>query len=336
MRLFIALATVVFLAAIGWGGYWFIGSSAVERSLNNWLQDRRAEGWQADVRTLQTRGFPSRFDTTITGLELADPETGLAWQLPRLEILALSYRPNHIIAMLTGPQVLATPQQRITVTSDSLRGSVVFVPDTDLTLDRANFELSDITLASTLSWDSALESGRIGTRRNNTNPLAHDIAFEAISLRPSDALRSRLDPAGLLPPAFSQFGADVTATFTAPWDRHAVETARPQLSDLDIRQIRASWGDLELRATGRISVDTQGMPSGEITLNATNWRDMIEIARNSGALPEGMVGPLTSALEFLARLSGDSDTLNAPLAFRDGRVMLGPIPLGEAPRLILR
>lgn len=336
MRLFTALATIVFLAAIGWGGYWFIGSSAVERSLNNWLQDRRAEGWQAEARMLQTRGFPSRFDTTITGLELADPETGLAWQLPRLEILALSYRPNHIIAMLTGPQVLATPQQRITIASESLRGSVVFVPDTDLTLDRANFELAGIRLASTLGWDGALESGRFGTRRNNTNPLAHDIAFEATALRPSDALRGRLDPGGLLPPAFGRFGADVTATFTAPWDRHAVEDARPQISDLDIRQISASWGDLELRATGRISVDAQGIPTGDITLNATNWRDMIDIARNSGALPDAMAGPLTSALEFLARMSGDSDTLDAPLAFRDGRVMLGPIPLGAAPRLIIR
>ncbi|MGH1331209.1 MAG: DUF2125 domain-containing protein [Paracoccaceae bacterium] len=330
------LFTLVILAAIAWGGYWFIGSSAVERGMKGWFAARQADGWVAEFDRLDTIGFPNRFDTTITGLSLADPNTGVAWDVPELEILALSYKPNHIIVELPPNQSFATPLQKISIARDRLRGSVVFEPDTKLAVVRSAFEMEGVAIASSLGWKARIEQGRFATRQNEANPLAHDISFEATGLSPSEGLRAQLDPAGLLPHKLEVFKLDATAAFSEPWDRRAIEDARPQLTALKLGLMQAKWGDLDLRLAGAITVDAGGLPSGEIVIKATNWREMIAIAQASGALPDAFVPLLTRALEMLSSFSGNPKTLDAPLTFSKGRMSLGPIPLGDAPRLVIR
>jgi hypothetical protein len=81
----------------------------MESALPGWLDARAAEGWIAEYESDAHRGFPNRFDTTITGLDLADPETGVAWSAPFFQILSLSYQPNHVIAVFP-PTRRASPR----------------------------------------------------------------------------------------------------------------------------------------------------------------------------------------------------------------------------------
>ena len=97
-----ALIGVVVVLVTLWSGYWFVGSRGVEAGLAAWIDARRAEGWVAEYSDISTIGYPNRFDTTISDLALADPATGLAWNMPFFQILTLSYTPNHIIAVFPG------------------------------------------------------------------------------------------------------------------------------------------------------------------------------------------------------------------------------------------
>jgi hypothetical protein len=83
-------------------------------------------------------------------------------------------------------------------------------------------------------------------------------------------------------------------------------------------------------------VDSAGLATGEITVKARNWRDMVKIAVGAGLMAPEFEGTITSALEFLAGLSGDPETLDTPLKFDRGRVWFGPVPLGQAPRFVIR
>ena len=330
------LLAFVLIAALAWGGYWFIGSSAVERGLTAWFEDRRAAGWIADYSTLNTAGFPSRFDTTITDLELADPNTGVAWSAPLFQILALSYRPNHIIAALPNSQTLATPFERIDITSDQMRGSVVFEAGTSLTLNHSAFVMDNVALTGSAGWSMALDTGRFATRQTVGRENAHDMAFEALGFAPTAATRDTLDPAALLPSTVETLKIDATLGFDAPWDRFAIEDARPNITTVDLALLQASWGTLDLRATGELTINAQGVPTGRITVKATNWREMLDMAVAAGAVPTALAPTVERGLEILAGLSGTDQTLDAPLSFQNGFVSFGPIPLGPAPRLKLR
>ena len=327
---------VILTVATLWSGYWFVAASAVEKGLAGWLDARQSDGWVAEYTDLATNGFPNRLDTTITDIELADPRTGVAWKAPFFQIFALSYKPNHIIALWPHEQTVASPYEKLSITSENMRGSVIFTPGTSLELDRSNFDLQNFRVQSDLGWSAALEKGEFFTRQTAGKTDTHDIWFEATNVTPSANLKNDIDPASLLPDVFETLRIDSTVAFTAPWDRFAVEKNRPQITALHLKGLQATWGNLDLRAAGKLSVNGAGVPSGKITVKAKNWRDMLQIGIDTGAVPANISDTLESALEFLAGMSGHPDTLDAPLTFKKGKVSFGPIPLGKAPRLIIR
>lgn len=332
----IRLVTIILAAGLLWAGYWVVGATAVEKGLGAWLDARRAEGWVADYSALSTAGFPNRFDTTLSDLHLADPDTGVAWDAPFFQIFALSYKPHHIIAVWPPSQALSSPLEKLALDSEVMRASVVFEPGTDLVLERSSFELQDLSLISDQGWSATLEEGSFATRQSVGAPLAHDIAFSARNVVPSASALQIIDPGDLLPDAFETLSLDATVTFDAPWDRFAIEDKRPQITALKLKILKAQWGQLDLWAAGALEVDAEGYPTGKITVKAKNWREMLQIGVGMGLIPEDFAPTLESGLGLLAQLSGNPATIDAPLNFDGRTVSFGPIPLGPAPRLVLR
>ncbi len=330
------LTYLVIIAVTLWGGYWFVGSTALERGVAAWFDQRRAEGWQADYTDLYTRGFPNRFDTTVEGLALADPNSGLAWTAPFFQFFALSYKPGHIIAIWPNDQVISTPEEKITVTSSYMRASVVFNETTDLNLNRTTLEMTDLGLTSDAGWSSKMQTGLLAMRQADGGDTAYQLHFEAKGVTPASEFIKRFEGIAFLTDVIDGLTIDADLRFDAPWDRFAVERARPQITYIDLDLLQATWGELDLRLAGELTVDENGTPEGQITVKAKNWREMLMLANQSGLLPSSLMSSAEKTLSFLASLSGDKTTLDTPLTFRNGYIAFGPIPLGPAPSLRLR
>ncbi|WP_135504410.1 DUF2125 domain-containing protein [Roseovarius aestuariivivens] len=331
------LLILILVVAGAWAGYWAVGSASVQTTFQRWFEERRAEGWVAEYGELTTRGFPNRFDTTISNVSLADPATGLAWDAPFFQIFALSYRPNHIIAVWPNDQRLATPLQKFDIASEDMRASLVTQASPRLPLERLT--LTATTLAVTedgKSQPTRAQSLTLAAERLAGAEASYRLGLNAEGLAPALDWRARLDPGGTLPDAFEAFRADMTVQFDTPWDLDAIEEARPQPRQIRLRLAEARWGRLELQAAGELDVDTAGRPTGEIVVKARNWREILGLAVSSGALPQGLADTLEDGLSLIAGLAGNPRTLDIPLTFAGDRIRLGPVPIGPAPRLILR
>lgn len=329
------LTIIALVAALLWGGYWVVGSVALDRGLRSWIDDRQTEGWVAEYSNLSVRGFPNRFDTTFSNLDLADPDTGLAWSLPFFQILALSYKPNHVIAVWPDSHTVSTPSESLTLTSDKMQASLVVEPGTDLVLDRTTLVADNLSVTSSLGWTSGAATLSLASRQIEGAPNTHDVAVEADNMRLSQPLRDTLDPLGALPGEIKTLRLLTKVSFDAPWDRFAVERARPQPTRIEVTDLTALWGDLELRAAGTVDVTDTGRATGEVTVKAVNWKEMLDIAVAAGALPEATRQTAENALSLLAGLSGRPDTIDAPLSIRDSVVFFGPIPVGQIDPIIL-
>lgn len=329
------LLALIVIAALAWGGYWLWASRAVEGGITQWISDRQSEGWVADVEEVTTRGFPNRFDTTLTNVTLADPDTGLAWSAPFFQIFALSYRPNHIIAVWPHDQRLATPQGGVDVTADDMRASVTFDAGTALTLNKATFDLTAVEVESDGGALYTLDKGLLATRQAVATPFAHDVFFEATQLRPDDALRLVIDPTGRLPDVFDVAKVDMTLTFDRAWDRFALEVERPKPTALKLRLAEARWGELLIQMAGDLTYDTFGRASGEVTLKAENWRDILGLAVATGLIPTDLEVTIERLLAGLASASGRPDTIDVPITITGGQMRLGFIPLGPAPLFVI-
>lgn len=327
------LIVVLLVGALAWMIWWAVGKGAYEQGLAAWIEQRQADGWVADVGELKTAGFPNRFDTTLTDVRLADPETGIAWRVPRLQFLSLAYKPHQVIAVVEGPHRFSTPLGGVDITHDDARASLFLKPETALGLDQAILILSGLTLDADAGWETRLASGRFAAESVAAATNAYRLGADISGLEPSRPLRRLLDPAGVLPDTVEALRLDATLTFDAPWDRFAIEDARPQPTRIELSDLSAQWGTATFKAVGEMDIDAEGFPTGDVTIRAVEWRKILDMAVASGVLPENAIGPLERGLELM---SGPRDTLDATITFRGGLARLGIIPIGPAPRIVIR
>lgn len=330
------LLWLVVIAAALWSGYWYLGARGLETGLGYWLEERRGEGWQAEATQISTSGFPVGVETVIRDIELVDPETGLGWSAPSFRFTAPLHAPTRVQAVWPEKQKIVTPYETIEVTAGAMEGALGLIPGPSLALDTSDITIADLGLRSNKGWTASLGAGSLTSRRLDERSNAYEITFSAENLRPARRHLLELDPTGRAPKVVEAMDVQATIDFDAPWDRHAIEVRRPQPVVIDLKEVKAQWGDMELEAAGLVNVSENGIPDGKITIRAVNWKEMVAIARRSGALPEGIAPTVERALGGLAGLSGNRDTIDAPLTFAGGLVLFGPIPLGPAPVIRLR
>lgn len=331
-RLIVLVAT----AAILWSLWWIAGAFSMQAGLQAWLDARRAEGWVAEAERILVTGYPVDFVTSVDGLDLADPGTGLAWSAPGFRFVSRAWNPVNVAAVWPPVQAVATPQERIEVTSDRMEAALVLVPGPSLALSSASAEVAAGALASTLGWRARVAEARLTVDRLAGEGNRYDILAEATGLEPAQPVLDLIDPRGSLPRDIAVLSVDATVGFDRPWDRRAVEDRRPQPVSLRLRRLKATWGRLDLEAAGALEIDAEGIATGEVQVRAVNWREMLALGQESGLIPPELAAPIEGGLGLLAGAIGNPDTLEVPLSFRDGRIALGPVPLGPAPRFTLR
>ncbi|MGB1235957.1 MAG: DUF2125 domain-containing protein, partial [Planktomarina sp.] len=293
MRILVWIAVVL---AAGWSGYWYVGASAVERGATQWFEDRRGEGWAADTTDISTGGFPNRFDTTLTNIRLADPQTGLGWQAPFLQIFALSYQPNAVISVWPETQTLLTPNGDVAIATDDMRASLRLAANTALELENAVFEAKALRLVSDSGWNAGADSAMLAMRRREGTEATYDLFVDAQNVLPGDVLKAIVDPNGRLPDIFQTANFDAQVTFDRPWDRFAVEDRRPQPTKVELRKMQAIWGQMEVLLAGDFTVDSAGRPDGTVTIKVTNWRDILALGVENGILPDNFASTLETLL----------------------------------------
>ncbi len=330
------LLIFILVAGLGWSAYWYAAMTGARHGFETWFEARRAEGWQAEYTDLAIRGFPNRVDATFERPALADPDTGLAWSAPFFQIFALSYRPKHIIAIWPETQRLSTPLAHYDIASKDMRASLVTAATPALPLERMNLVAGAMAITNDDGAVSTLDGLQAAVTRLPGATSGYRFAINADGLIPALPDRVGLRSGGAVPRRLDALRADLEVEFDAPWDLSALSDARPQPRRLRLRLAEARWGRLELKLAGTLEVDRTGRPSGRLTVKAQNWRDILTLARDLGWIGPAWGDRLEQGLSLAAQLSGNPETLDIPLDFANGRVSLGPVPLGPAPVLRLR
>jgi hypothetical protein len=313
------LVWVLGIASFLWGGYWFVGARAVESGVQTALDDAVQSGHDITYSALNTRGFPNRFDTTVENIDVTSA-TGLRWQAPFFQLFALSYKPNHLIAIWPHKQQLSFAGVDLNISSDDMRASLQLEANTSLALDRFTVTMQAPEFALNTGETLSAKDLLIATRQAGS-PSQHDLAITVNNLW------------------FSAHGSDIAVrtvsldtvlTFERPLNRMAQE---PRLLALGLRKLSVETDDSTLSLTGDLTIDSGGYANGALFLTARNWREIFTLLQRIGAIPAQDTAAFEGAFQGLAAANAPASDFTAPLTVRRGQIKLGFLPIGTIPRL---
>ena len=334
MRILIRL---LILLAVVWSGWWWMAATFIDRGADGWLAARRGEGWQAQVQPIATKGFPSKFQTQITDLTLADPETGVALRLDSATVSAPAYWPGYVtLSLPSTPIELDTAATTHLLRMQNGTARLHLHPRASLQLDHMQ------TRGGAWQWNTRQGNALAGddwvmqVAQDTAVAEKYQFDLQITNLRPGDQLRTLLSVPSDWPLSFEHFSADLAVTFDHPWDRRTVEDQRPQPRRITLQKAKATWGPVRLVANGDLIVDGVGIPEGAANLLVENWTELLDLAVAGGVLPANIRPQAQAMLGALANMGGDPTRLDLGLRFAEGEMYLGPIRLGPAPRIVLR
>jgi hypothetical protein len=327
MRLILWL---VALLALLYGGYWFAASRSFLAGTERVLAPLRAEG-TVDYADLTLAGFPSRFDLTVTEPRLVSRDRGAEWRAPFLQIFALSYRPNRLIAVWPDQQWLDYRGLTFSVTSQDMRASAAFGAARSLPLDHAEFAADELVIGTAPDRSVRAERTILASRRTE-GPASHQVALVVTNLSLAPGLRAAIDPRERHPATLPSLSFDAIAELDRPLEL-GQDGRPPRLTALRAILFKADWGTMRIAAQGELARDADGFAAGRIEIEVRDWREVLALAVNGGLLDADDAARIEGGFQAIARESGDETVLRFPLVLKDGLTRFGIIPIGPAPRL---
>ena len=327
------LTFVVIAAALLWSGFWVFQSNVQKQAIAHWFENRRAKGWAADYTDLSVSGFPNRLDTTMTDPRLGDPESGMVWESGFLQLFRLSYNPKHIIAVVDNAQSYATPHSTLSVTTSDARASLKLLDTESWAVERMILVTEVLNAISDQDWGLSADVAQLSLEVSPDEPSDYRVALDVRGLR--GTFPDIITTSGSNQAPIDRLTADVRVSMNAPLTRTAVESRRPQPQSLTVNLAEAQWSGLRLAAAGTLDITQSGTPVGTLTLKIRNWREMLTRERDAGRLTQSALDQIDFVLTLISGLAGNPETLDLPFDFKNGQIWLGPLHMGEAPRLIL-
>jgi len=327
---------IVLLAAL-WGGAWYAIAFATRAGIDNWANMRRAEGWTVRTNAQTQSGFPMAVQSRIEGLTLDHRAGGFASQTPVVNVqVALSKPFSPSIVLPAQTIVLARPNARADWSIQGADATVRINPGLMLELKRADLVLLPWTLGGPQGPILTAQGSHADMAQDSADANVYHFSFSIENLAAAQTLRDLLALPDAWPEAFDAFSAKVTVEFDRPQDRTSIPGDRPQPRRVHLRRAAIKWGAIELAAEAELKIDAEGIPQGKLSLSAENWVQMLDLAQATGALDAGARNQIENALAIVARLNGNEANIDIDVTFERGRMSMGLIPLGPAPRIYLQ
>lgn len=363
-RLWLVLVPLVLVVAIAaiWTGLWFYAASAAERAIDGWRAREARSGRSYECAQQTIGGFPLRIEVRCSdpSAEMRGRGTPLVLKGAGLVVRAQVHQPTLLTGEFRGPMTVAEAGKPPALTANwsSGRSSVRGTPRNpqrgslafdDLTVQRAE----DGERKTVLNAKRIELNGRVAEGSASQNPVLE------VVLRASATVAPELH-AMLATPV----DADITATLRGlanfapkPWDARLRELQQ-RGGRIEITNARVQQGEAIAVSSGSLRLTEHGNLDGQLDLTVVGIEQVIRSLDLEDLFSKGQVGAtidrldrLIPGLGKLARKNaapgvlagldaiGKRTTLEGkpatmlPLRFDDGRVLLGPIPVGRVPPL---
>lgn len=301
---FVGLLALVLLTY----GLWNIAATRISDQLAS-----QGLSWQS----LDRQGYPARITLDMQAPRLR--RDGFLWQNSRTTATLMPFNHRHAVFDFRGAHYFEGLQNETGKNKASLAhdGNLMsLVHDAD-GIVRGSFEA---------------QAPRLSGQWNNT-PFDMQAQVLGVHLQRQDDTR-RLNAALVLKQlrlannqAIARF--DVLSEIPRRWIQNA-----PQANDrIKLQRVTIERGALTVIARGSLKLATDGFLEGKLDMDFLSQTALLDALEEFGLLEKSQRRRAAFLFGLGAALGGDTqDRLSVPLVLRNGRVLLGPLNVAQAPR----
>ena len=321
---------ILLIAAALWSGYWLWLKGQMLRQLDSAADQFRKSGYELAWREREVGGYPFRLDVALSDARIAEP-SGWALQVPKFEAEVFAFSPNHwVMATPHGLTFFRPLGGAVTVTGKTLRASL---NNLDATPPSFSFEGEDLTFTPS-PGSKPFALARAQHLEFHLRPGPDDQGAILFKLQDGQA-----EPEGFLgrvagnkPVSIiwdslitkaSSLRGSAWANAARAWSAHG--------GTLIVRQAGLTAGATVLGAqSGTLSADTEGLLTGKLKFTARGAPGVL-----NALAQDGLISPLAamSANAVAVANLAPGNSANLTITFQAGRITLGPVALGQAPRV---
>lgn len=322
-------------------GAWFFVASQVGT-----IVEREIEALNTPEQTVvcagqDVVGFPFRMGLKCERVEFASPATGLTVETGTLRTAAQVYAPRHQIIELQSPVQITSPQSLPTkIDWESARSSIRI--DSTNALQRFVLELANISASTALPDAPAQSLISLDKLFAVTEPYAMQSDGQQDDLRiflQGDAIA----PSGIsiLPLNFQGTLAlnDGAQLLTEPeqWLSNAPNLRNP----IQLDAITLQSGPTIIELSGQLNISRDGLLNGTLRLAGQELEEGLQALQDGidprAAKLKQSVDNIVPTILALAQPDADNPAIRSapPIIIRDGRVILGLLPMGNIPPIAM-
>ena len=333
-------ATILILAAVLfaalWSGYWYATNRMITAALAEVSTDLAARGRALACGDEAVGGFPLKLTLDCGSPTYADGTAGVSAGLARISASAPLYWPGSVSTALAGPLTFKAPGLGIDLNASWTAASA-----------SAEAGLSGLTsAAATFDELSVANAGR----RKALPVVSLAAAHAEAAARPAggrdytftaegDGIAIRPAAGAALP----ELDAVVRVKAIGFGDALGTDPARTLLAwlagggALEVERLTLAAGTTSATATGKLSVSQAGLVSGDLNLRLVGLGGLPDLFTGLKPKARNKLAQAVAAVSALTKpVADDPAARDAPLAIRNGVMMVGFIPVGEIPPLKIR
>lgn len=312
------LLRIFLIAALLFGGYWFFAAQMITRQGTAVMGNAA----QLDGRVQPVTGFPMAFRTRIDDPALRSRDGFWGWSASEIALSSASYQPNRIRADFPTTQTIRLGGFDHALEARGMQGALDL--GLDQTLRAATLELD----AAQLTPDAPLTDigpSTLGLRQIDGARYLMDARIEDLTLAP--ATLALVSPDESLPDQIASIVLSAEVEFAEPLPLRA---PWPEMREIDLRQARLDWGDLQGSLSGTITRNAAGLMDGQIALELEDWQPFHALLIAQGVLPPDAA--MLAGMFLASQAAAGSNAVTLPLEMRESVLSLGPFALLQLPR----
>lgn len=331
-RLIAVFAAALAVAGIGYSAYWFHAAATLRKGLEQWADERRAQGWQVAWQDIEAGGFPLHLNLRLAEPQLAD-DSGHSWRTDQLTAYATPFDWTRLRVTAPGNHHLTWPGGAVDIQAKGAQA--------DINLDRTG-ALEDATLLLTqvqavgpaavpvsaaglvLTWDPLpVTNPGHDTATIRFSGTAHDLLLPPLPGVPLDRAVGLAEitgrvlgavPDGPLAPAITRWAADG--------------------GSVELDHVSLEWAPVALEAQGTLALDPAGQPLVSLSTRMRGFGPLMDRLADSGAVAADAANAAKMVLLLMARPDAKGrPSVPVPVSLQEGSLYLGPARVAQMPPL---